>query len=191
MRRFFARLVILGFASFGASGCAYHFGKASRTIPGGYTKISIPVFKNKTQEVSAEVAFTRALLEEFQRSKVAQVVDDDHSEVRIQGEITSIQYLPDSRKTTRELPTLPLGTVLASQYRMLVNVEVRVIRRSDGAVLWGDGFAKDTSFAAPLVTATGVNSVNPLYNLSARRQNLETMAADMMIEAHSRITENF
>jgi hypothetical protein len=50
------------------TGCAYRFGNVSRSLPGGYKYISIPVFKNKTQETGIEVGFTNALIQEFDRS---------------------------------------------------------------------------------------------------------------------------
>lgn len=174
-----------------APGCAYRFGQASRTIPGGYSRISIPVFKNRTQEVGAEAYFTRALIEEFQRSKVAQVVEDDRSDVRIEGDILSVTYRPEAGLSHGGGAFLPLGTVIATQYPVTVSLELRVVRRSDGARLWVSHFTKEGSYDAPQVTIAGVNTVNPLYNVSARRQNMERMAADLMLEAHSRITENF
>lgn len=173
-------------------GCAYRLGQGSRSLPGGYRQISIPVFKNKTQEVGVEVAFTQALQEQFLRSKVAEVVDEGKAEVRVEGAITSITYLPENRVEAKGSGTyLPTGTVVATQYRVLTAVEVKAIRRSDGEVLWAGTFNGERTYAAPFVTLSGVNSVNPLYNLSARRQNLEAMASDMMVETHGRLTENF
>ncbi|HRO68381.1 MAG TPA: hypothetical protein PL182_12500, partial [Pseudobdellovibrionaceae bacterium] len=63
--------------------------------------------------------------------------------------------------------------------------------RSDSEVVWEGRFRGERTYAAPQVHMAGVNSVNPLYNLSARRQNLDVLAQEMMIEAHSRMTENF
>ena len=177
----------------GLSGCAYQFGKASRSIPGGYKTISLPVFKNRSYETGMEVVFTNALIQEFTRSQVARVVNDDVSDVRIEGEILSIDYYPTQYQTAGDTsaPYLPKGSVLASQYLIDVKVMIRVLRRSDQAKLWESTFASQKSYAAPVVTLPGVNSVNPLYNLSAKRQNLQVVAADIMAEAHSRITENF
>lgn len=174
-------------------GCAYRLGRAYRSLPGGYRQMSIPIFRNRSQEPGVEVAFTQALQQEFLRSQVARLVDDPLAEVRLEGEIVSIQYLPDAKRSADNFATsnLPEGTVVASQYRILTTVDMRLIRRSDGYRLWEGTFRGERTYAAPLVTASGVNSVNPLYNLSARRQNLDVMAGVMMVEAHSRITENF
>lgn len=175
------------------SGCAYHLGVASRTIPGGYKQISVPIFKNKTQEPGLEVGFTNALIHEFQRSRVARVVDNSLSEVAVIGQIDSVQYLPGAKRVSGDSAAqyLPEGSVIASEYRILLSVTVKVVRQADGTELWSGAFTGERTYAAPQVTLAGVNSVDPLYNLSARRQNIDLMANDLMLEAHDRITENF
>ena len=175
-------------------GCAsYHMGSVGRSIPGGYKQISVPVFKNKSMETGIEVAFSNSLIQEFQRSKIVKIVDKNLSEVLIEGKIDSVEYQPESRKASGEAsaPFLPNGTVIATQYRILVHATVRIIRQADGMELWTGAFVGERTYAAPQVTLAGVNSVNPLYNLSARRQNIDVMASDMMAEAHDRMTENF
>lgn len=180
-------------SAFFLSGCAYRFGGPPRGIPGGYKQISVPVFKNKTQEVGIEVGFTNALIQGFQRSRVARVVDNSLSEAAVIGQIESVQYLPGAKRVAGDSssPYLPNGTVIASEYRILIKVTIKVIRQADGKEIWAGSFSGESSYAAPQVTLAGVNSVNPLYNLSARRQNIDAAANTMMIEAHDRITENF
>lgn len=175
------------------SGCAYRVGSGTRSIPGGYKQISVPIFKNKTQETGIEVAFTNSLIQEFQRSRIARVVDNALSEVSVVGTIDTIQYLPGAKRVAGDSasPYLPNGTVIASEYRILLTVTVKVVRQADGIELWSGSFSGERTYAAPQVTLAGVNSVNPLYNLSARRQNIDVMAYDIMAEAHDRITENF
>lgn len=177
----------------GTSSCAYRFGAATRSIPGGYNQISIPVFKNLTQETGVEVSFTNSLVQEFQRSRIARIVDNSLSEVAVVGQIDSIQYLPGSPRRSGEASALylPSGAVISSEYRILLNVTVKLVRQADGTQLWSGTFSGERTYVAPQVTIAGVNSVNPLYNLSARRQNIDFIANDLMIEAHDRITENF
>ncbi len=169
------------------SGCAYRFGNADRSLPGGYKQVNIPIFKNYSQEPSIEVLFTNALTHEFEKSKFARVTETSQSEVFIEGEIRSIQYLGTGKRTDG----LPTGSVLATSYDIQVVVSVAVRRQSDRSALWQGEFTRTRSYSAPQVTLPGVNTVNPLYNLSARRQNLEILANDLMSEAHDRITENF
>jgi hypothetical protein len=80
---------------------------------------------------------------------------------------------------------------MASEYRILLVVTVKVVRQADGTELWKGTFNGERTYAAPQVTLAGINSVDPLYNLSARRQNIDVIASDLMLEAHDRITENF
>lgn len=173
--------------------CAYRFGQGTRSLPGGYHQMSVPIFKNRSPEPGIEVAFTQALQQEFLRSKVARVVDDPLAEVRVEGEIVSVEYLPEAQRAAGDSNAgyLPQSTVIASKYRVLTVVDVRLIRRSDGESLWTGRFNGEATYSAPFVTLPHVNSVNPLYNLSARRQNFETLAASMMTEVHGRMTENF
>lgn len=179
--------------SMSLTGCAYRLGGGSGRIAGGYRQVSIPMFKNRSQETGMEVAFTQALHQQFMRSNHMQVVDEPKAEVRVEGEITSITYFPDAKRTANDSSSgyLPDGTVIAAKYNIQAFAHMRVIRRSDGEVLWEGVFKGERPYSAPQVTLSGLNSVDPLYNLSARRQNIEIIADDMMVEAYSRMTENF
>jgi len=166
---------------------------SSRSLPGGYKYLSIPVFKNSTQETGIEVGFTNALIQEFERSQVGKVTNENLSDVKIVGIVESVQYLPGSKLKPGDSNALymPRETVLAQDYRILVVATVRIIRQADNTTIWTGSFSGERTYVSPRVTLAGVNSVNPLYNLSARRQNIDSVANDMMAEAHDRITENF
>lgn len=172
------------------SSCAYRAGAPDRILPGGYKQISIPIFKNLSQEPGIEVAFTNAMIQEFSRSKSARVVEPIFAEAQLIGEILSVHYRPSGEAVST--PPLPLGTVLASSYNITIDVKVTLRRRSDGAELIPPTiFSRQQPYTAPQVKQAGVNTVNPLYNLSSRRQNIDLMASDMMAEAHDRMSENF
>ena len=174
------------------SSCAYRWGSTTRSLPGGYRQVSIPVFKNKTQETGIEMGLTNALIQEFQKSSITRVVDDEKSEVQIVGEIFSLKY--DSGgggEQPNASNYLPRGTVLAKTYNTTLDVRIRMVRKSDKVELWSGNFHAERSYNAPFVTLSGVNSVNPLYNLSARRMNIDAMSVDLMSEAYDRISENF
>ncbi|MEZ4871464.1 MAG: LPS assembly lipoprotein LptE [Bdellovibrionales bacterium] len=66
-------------------GVRYKWGFKDRKLAGGYTEVSVPMFKNQSHEVSIEVAYTNALIEEFSRSQVADVVSDSLAPVKIEG----------------------------------------------------------------------------------------------------------
>jgi len=139
------------------------------------------------------VGFTNALIQEFERSQVGKVTTENLSDVKVVGVVESVQYLPGTSLVSgsSSAPYLPEGTVLAADYRILVTVTVSILRQADHTQIWTGSFSGERTYVAPQVTLAGVNSVNPLYNLSARRQNIESVANDMMAEAHDRMTENF
>jgi hypothetical protein len=74
------------------SSCAYNIGQKFRSLPGGYQKLSIPVFKNKSMEPGAEAIVTSALKEEFFRSTVLKVVSDNEAEVRLEGQVDTLKF---------------------------------------------------------------------------------------------------
>lgn len=170
-----------------ASSCAYRVGNQDRSLPQGYKQVSIPIFKNYSSEPGVEVSFTNALIKEFERSRIGRNVDLAQAEVVIEGQIKSIAYVTGGTKDSG----LPLGSVLATSYDIQVTVGLQVKRRADQAVLWNGEFSRTRSYTAPQVTLPALNTVNPLYNLSARRQNIDTLAMDLMAEAHDRLTEKF
>lgn len=173
---------------FSFSGCAYRLGSPDRSLPGGYRQITIPIFKNLTQETGIELGFTNSLIQEFERSRVARITAPQQSEVLVEGEIVAVTY---NMSGVRDGGALPTGTVLATEYRILITANVTLRRQADKSVLWQGTFNGERTYVAPQVTAAGINTANPLYNLSARRQNIDVLATEMMSEAHDRMTENF
>jgi TolB-like protein len=173
---------------FVTSSCAYHWGRSNRVLPGGFKNVSLSVFQNKTQEPQIEVFFSNALLAEFERSKVANLVGRNYADGEVTGVIENVAILPGGR---REGGDLPFGTILASEYRILITVTVNVIRTSDGKVIWTNSFNGERTYVAPQVTQSVINTVNPLYNQSARRLNIEVLSKQMMSEAFALMTESF
>ncbi len=167
--------------------CAYRLGSSDRGLPGGYRQVSIPMFKNYTMEPAIEKNFTNALIQEFERSKVAVVTDSSRSEVEITGEIISLGSTTDGVRETSKI----LGAQLGSIIRVFVTAKITLRKQSDKSIIWESEFKDERSFSSSQVTVPGVNTVNPLYNLSAKRQNIELMAQNLMSQAYDRLTENF
>lgn len=177
----------------GLQGCAYRFGALSKGLPGGYTKVSVPVFKNNTVETGAETFFTRSMIEEIERGKKAEVIPGDQAEVVLEGTLTNVQTIHGAQvtNTTPGFDRLPERAVLTKEFRVLVYVDVLLRRKADDKILWRSNFIGEQRYAAPQVTETSLNTVNPLYNYTARYQTLRLIAVDMMQEAHDRLIENF
>lgn len=191
--RFYSHFVLLVSLLFmGMTGCAYRLGVLGRTLPGGYSSVEVPVFTNSSQEPGIEIAFTNSLIQEIEKNKVAAVRKEGGAPTLLKGEILSINYKPTGPiQKGQKAPLLPDGAVLATSYRVLVVTRLQLVEKASGRVLWASDFDAESSYTAPQVTMARVNTVNPLYNLSARRRILESMARDLMIEAHDRMTENF
>lgn len=174
-------------------GCAYQFGNAKRGIPGGYNRVAVPVFKNDTTEVGVETYFTSALIEEIERTRLAAVSGQSEAQVVLEGTVTGVDYVhgPQVTRSSSGFGRLPEGAVLTKEYRVVASVALRLRRKSDDKILWSGVFSGEQRYSAPQVQEAVANTVNPLYNHSARHQTIRGMARDMMSEAHNRMTENF
>ena len=174
--------------------CGYRFGYEFRSLPGGYDKVAIPVFQNTTQEVGVEAYFTNALVREFNRSQVARVAPEGVAPAYIEGVITGVSYqqggVIDANRGDNIL-SLPSNTVLTTEYRVIVNSMVRLVRASDKKVIWQGNFTSERVYPAPQLGLAGINSANALYNHNVRHETLQRVALDMMSEAHDRMTEKF
>lgn len=168
-------------------GCAYRFSQIDRSLPGGYKRVAVPVFTNKTYEPGAEVSFTNALIRELERFHQVAVVDKSDAEVSLVGEVVSLQYSSSGIVTEG----VPPGTSLSSTYRVLATIQLRLIENSTQREIWQGPFVGERSYQAPLVTLKGLTSVNPLFNQSARMETIDVLARDMMLEVHNRLTERF
>jgi len=179
------------------AGCAYNVGYGHRSLPGGFDRVAIPVFKNRSDIVGIEAAFANSMIRQFANSKVAKVVDRDSAPLVVEGEIVSIELIHEGRIDRNQLSPqentfgLPQNTVLTSQYRVLANVALQLRRSDNQKVLWTGTVRGERVYPAPQVGQPIVNSVNPLYNHNARIDVIEQMSQQMMAEGHDRMTENF
>lgn len=170
-----------------ASSCAYRWGAAERTIPGGTRLVRVPIFQNNTSEVGIETSFTNALIDELIESHVAEI--QSAAPVEIKGTIEKVDYVRSGQKTLGVFGEDKWG--IATDYRVIIVVSLAVSEKTGGRTLWSGQFTGERTFTAAQIQAPVVNSANPLYNLSARRRNIAELAKDMMGEASDRMTENF
>lgn len=143
--------------------------------------------------MGAEVFFTNAINQQFSRSKVAQVVPQKAAPIVLEGSVDEIRFVSVSQAKSSEdlFKKLPVNTILTTNYRIYVIVNLKLKRLSDNKILWAGQFKTERDYLAPQLESNVINSANALYNSSARRQNLKLMAEQLMIEAHDRMTENF
>lgn len=184
-KNFFLYLFFLLF-----SACAYRHGAPERSIPGGVSEVSVPMFKNLSQEVGIETSFTNALVDELSQSRVAKL--NPHSEVEVQGTIESVQYFPSASSYPKgAINGSPFPLVLATDYRIVIVIGMMVKNRGDDKILWTDKFTGERTFSASQVKSPIVSGVNPIYNLSAKRRNINELAQDLVAEATDKMTESF
>jgi hypothetical protein len=168
-------------------------GDSVRTLPGGYDQIAIPVFSNKSDEVSIETYFTNALRREFERSQVARVTSKDEAPVTLEGDITKVVVTPTAQALAGQNlgNSLPGNTVLNIEYIVVVTARLRLRRHSDQKVIWEQEFNREHVYDGPQIGADFINSANALYEQSSRLQTISDLAEEMMEEAHDCLTENF
>jgi hypothetical protein len=181
------------FICFSLSGCAYKLSSQTDPLPGNLKSIQIPLFKNDSSEVGVETYFTNSLKSEALRSKFVAIKNEEsQAEGVLQGTIKSVDVIADESvieaKNTQYMPT---ETVIATQYRVSVVVEL-VLRKSNSTkILWSGNFVQTQSYSAPQITLPVINTANSLYNESAKRQTLTVLSKDMMQAAFDRMVENF
>lgn len=187
------RTILLFALIFSTLSCAYRLGLSERALPGGYTQVAIPVFKNASQDVGIEMFFTNALIRRFSRSQVASVTNKEISPLTLEGNIVKIitEPGPAVTKGPRQFRELPEQVVLTTNYRLIVVAEIILRRKSDDKVVWQGTFNNERTYEAPRIGTAIVNSANATYNHNVRNQTIAVLADEMMAEAHDRMTENF
>lgn len=175
------------------SSCAYNLSTKLDALPGGVKHIQIPLFKNTTTEPGVEVFFTNSLKLEALRSNVARVENEEaNAEAILQGTIASITVIADDSILEAENDTyLPKRSVLVQQYKVSVSVDLSLKKKGSNAVLWSGNFQQTKNFTAAQITLPVINSSNPLYNQSAKRQTLDALSKEMMQAGFDRMIENF
>ena len=181
----------------GVSCASYQFGQARRQLPGGYDRLAIPIFMNRTPEVGIETYFTDALKMEFERSRLATVLPKDQAQVVIEGAVTKVLSVPRAQTSEIKDPlgkttnVLPKDTLISQEYGVVVNVHLILRKLANDQVLWEGDFSNEKSYRGPQLGSPGLSNSNAIYNLSGRVLTIAQLSEVMMSEAHDQITENF
>jgi hypothetical protein len=184
------------------SACAtYHFGKGARVLPGGYDRVAIPMFSNKTHEVGIEPYFTEALRLEFERSHLATVTSVVDAQLIIEGTIISVTYAPGAPITSQatglltpvqllgayqnpppggtplpapqvpQINPLPVNSVLNSQYTVVVTVRLNARKASDHTVMWSSDFTGQRVYLSPLLGTPTLGDGTPATDTASPLYN--------------------
>src|SRR3989304_1422790 len=153
--------------------CRYQITGKGGNMPGNIATLSIPFFKNRIQKPDVETVITSALIEEFVKSEVAKVVEED-AEAVINGVITGYELMPVSFNRNDVI----------QEYRVTIRVEVQLVRGSDGKVLWED--KNITDYEDFKVSAADVNATK-----TAEWDAVKKMARDTSRLIKERMLEDF
>ncbi len=175
------------------SGCAYKLSSRTQLLPGDIKRVQIPLFKNKSTEPGTEVFFTNALKAEALKSSVVAIKDEEsESDGILVGTITDVSVIAEESIIEADTtPYLPAQTVIATQYKVNVTVDLALKKKGSTEILWSGSFKQARNYAAPQITLPVINTSNSLYNFSAKRQTLDALSKEMMQAAFDRMLENF
>lgn len=155
-------------------GCGYRTlgsGKEAMGMPGGVRTLSIPFFTNLTGRPDVETVITSALVSEFMNT--VEIVPPGKGEAVMEGVI----------KKYRVRPVSFTQNDIVNEYRLTVVFSVRIVRTSDGELLWEDKHVKDYEDFV-------VNPDNVISTKDAERSALEKIARDRARLLKERILEN-
>lgn len=186
-------MIIAMFVTGVLSSCAYKLSNKVDNLPGNAGVIYAPMFKNVSTEPGVEVYFTNAIKKEILNSSAVKMVSQESkADAVLLGTITKVELLSDDAVIeAKDTKYLPSNTVLTTQTTVTVTVSMQLKRKNSSEVLWRGEFKQSRNYTPPQVTLPVINSANNLYNLSARRQTLETLSQEMMQLAFDRMVDNF
>lgn len=173
--------------------CSYKNSSKYDRLPENVKVVYIPMFENLSREPLIETYFTEAIKEEFLRSGYASIAAKEfNAEAILKGKITSVEVNSDESVIESKSTTyLPQGSVLPTQTTVTVKVALSLIKKESGKILWQGEFAQSKNYTPPQITVPVVNSANSLYNLSEKRQTLESLSRDLMQLAYDRMIDGF
>ena len=115
-------LLILAFST----ACGYRFA-GSGDFPKGVKYIFIEVLENRTSKSGVERIVTNQLIFEFSRQRESSLVSNrQKADAVLKGTINSIRTQTISR----------VGTELASEREVIMTIDLRLIKKDDGTVIW-------------------------------------------------------
>jgi outer membrane lipopolysaccharide assembly protein LptE/RlpB len=157
------------------SGCGYHVVGTGNSLPQTLHTIAVPAFVNKTSRYRVEQKMTQAVVRELLARTSYRVVSDPAAgDAVLQGEVTSLESLPEVYDTTTGRATAMLVTV---------QMKVSLTDQATKKVLYqNDKFV----FRQPYAIATDVTVFFDEQNPA-----LDRMASDFANKLVSAILENF
>jgi len=173
--RLFALLLLVAAA---AAGCGYTLGRGPRGLP-GVRSVAVPSFRDDASfELAAGALLAAALRREVLAGGVLALAGAEEADARVEGTLTSL------RTSAIAFPTgVEPGEISVGEYQVQMTVDVRVVRRSDEAVL----------FLEPRLSGVEeyLAGAEPLATVAQRRRAVERLAERMMADLHDLMLQGF
>jgi len=107
--------------------CGYNFPGQSGALPGGVTKLYIPLFSNKTVKPRLETLLSNDVSKVMSRNKeLIQVASSEQAEAVLEGQVIAYSANAISYDSDDEI----------SQFRATMTIDVVLRQLSDGRALW-------------------------------------------------------
>jgi hypothetical protein len=111
-----------------AAGCGYRIVGIGGQLPGGVTRVEVPVFENRTTRTDVGRVLTEDFISQLLGSAKLRVVGGQDAEAQIKGTVVTYKREPitfDSKQTPLE-------------NRLTIVMDVTLRRRGDDRVLYGE-----------------------------------------------------
>ncbi len=155
------------------SGCGYSFQGTVNNLPTDIKGVYIPPFINETIEPGIDVVFANALIYEFNRSRVLQVVSESTAQAQIIGKI----------KSAAIDPVIYTNQTQALQRRVTITLEINCRRSDNKKILWqNQGLSRYEIY--------NVTS-DPNQTESYKQTAIKKIAQDLSERIHNGILEDF
>jgi hypothetical protein len=163
------------------AGCGYQFRASGEPMGIQVENLAIPLFTSTSSEIGFEADFTRVIRDEFISHARVPLVPEERAEMVIEGRVYSIGTAPltyNSRNFT--VNGLSANNDVTSSRNLRIILDVRLVDKKQGKVLWHDGsMTESASYAVdadPLVTRYNQNiALETIASRMAKRIYLKTM----------------
>ena len=120
-------------------GCGYHVPKAGDPWAGqGGQTLYVKLFVNQTLEPYADSAVSDEISAQLSRSRLFELSENSAADLMLDGAVVAFSSQALAYDTADRI----------SEYSASMTVRARLVRRSDGAVLWQDEFARSETYAS-------------------------------------------
>jgi len=122
----------------GFVGCGYSLSHRLKTVFDNSNGVFVPVFKNETEELGAEMVFTNALLRELKVHQKFNVAENkDSTPLELQGVVEQISYQPTALYAPAQgVNKLQPYSNIPDQINLVATVRLDLINKETKKVVW-------------------------------------------------------